>query len=190
MKKAFTLFTVLALASCGQMNTKEDDSKKLPTMTASASTKDWKTLDQGGYSIQYPSNWELISAPQSPLLFQIAGPTVSDTDASRPSINLVTEDLTGKNIDLDTYAKASLDEIKSAYKDAKMIENKKMTVGSTTYFKFLYTATISNTSAELEQWFRIDKEKAYVLSYITTPARYNEFKETSESMFTTFTVKN
>jgi len=190
MNKIFTLLTVVALASCGQMdNKKEDDAKKLPEVAAFSGTKDWKTLSQDNYSIQYPADWESESKTDG-TLFILKSPLESDSDKFRENINLVTEDLTGKGVDLDTYAKASLDQISAAYKDIKMIENKKMKVGSTEYYKFLYTASPDNVHMELEQWFRIDKEKAYVLTFaVESTAKYEKFKTVGENILSTFTVK-
>jgi hypothetical protein len=190
MNKIFTLLTVVMLASCGQMDSKkEDDTKKVPEVTAFTGTKDWKTLTQDNYSIQYPADWE-TEMQSSGTLFIIKSPLESDSDRFRENINLVTEDLTGKGVDLDTYAKASLDQLTAAYKGMKMIENKKIKVGSTDYYKFLYTASPDSVFMELEQWFRIDKEKAYVLTFaVESPAKYEKFKEVGENILSTFTVK-
>jgi len=188
MKKIFTFISVVMLASCGQMDSKKEaDVAATPAFTAPA---DWKTMQQENYSIQYPATWELSQPGQGGTLFQVVSPLESDSDKFRENINLVTEDLTGKNVDLDTYEKASLDQIKTAFQDFKMMEDKKIKVGAAEYYKIRYSASQGDTHMELEQWLRIEKEKAYILTFVVEKGKYDKFKDIGENILATFTVKN
>ncbi len=190
MKKIFTFISIVMLASCGQMDNKKEADTKQPAAIANTPVDDWKIIAKDNYSIKYPSTWELDTLKKGRSLFMVVSPLESDTDRYREAINLVTEDITGKGMDMDAYVNASITGIKSVFTDYNQIEGKKIQVGSVEYYKLHYTAKQNGNPIELEQWIRIDKDKAYILSFAMEYGKYNEHKEIGEKILSTFTIKN
>lgn len=177
------------LVACGQTNNTKD-TVQIPVIAVFNPTHDWKTLEQDNYSIKYPSNWELDQSGRGNTLFILMSPLELDSDRFRENINLVTEDLTGKGVDLEGYGNYSLNQVRTHFTDFKLLENKKMKVGSSDYYKLLYTASSNGMNIEIEQWLRIENEKAYVLTLALENGKYDKFKETGENIMSTFTIKS
>ncbi|HXP53066.1 MAG TPA: hypothetical protein VN922_24190, partial [Bacteroidia bacterium] len=170
MKKILPVIAILALASCGQNNeTKQAELAKMKTdsthkadsikLASSKFTapKDWQKIDQASYSIQYPSTWTLDQSSQSGVIFTCKSPLETPADNFQENVNMTTEDLTGRSMDLDAYSKASLEQIKSYFKDVAMIENKKVDDGFGGHEQIIYTASMDTMHLQVEQWYWIIK---------------------------------
>ena len=63
----------------------------------------WKSLTENSYSINYPGNWELNKSGQMGTSFILFSPLSSEQDQFKENVNLLIQDLTGYNLDLDKY---------------------------------------------------------------------------------------
>jgi|GEM_PF-676981 hypothetical protein len=204
MKKILPVIAVLALASCENNNSemkkaelakmRADSAHKADSIKSIAgkftAPKDWQKIDQASYSIQYPSTWTLDQNGQSGIIFTCKSPLESPTDNFQENVNMTTEDLTGRSMDLDAYSKASLDQIKGYFKDVSMIENKKVNDVFGGHAQIIYTASMDTMHLQVEQWYWIIKDKAYILTLTALNKTFPEYKEVGENIMSTFVVKN
>lgn len=190
MKKIYVILAVLSLNACGQQSGGDRKDASIPYTPAFTAPADWKTLAQDNYSIQYPSNWDIYSPPPANTLFDILAPMATDTDKFRVNINLVTEDLTGKNVaDLAAYSKASIEQVKAAMPGMIMNEDKDLKVGDIVYHEISYSVDQQGFKMQLEQWFRIADNKAYVLTLAALQTQYSGIKQLGENVLSTFKLK-
>ena len=94
-------FLLVPLFVCSQTTTKQVSDANTSTMKGIC-----KTFDQPNYSIQYPLSWNL-NQNQMGTSFIILSPMESEQDKFSENVNLVIQDMTGKDIDLDKYTKIS-----------------------------------------------------------------------------------
>ena len=107
MIKILSFVLLLSLFACGQASTKQNEDTKEPQADAG-----WKSFSQANYSIKYPATWELNQSGQMGTAFILFTPKESEKDDFRENINLLTQDLSGRNIDLSKYTEISESQIK------------------------------------------------------------------------------
>ncbi|HEY4786633.1 MAG TPA: PsbP-related protein [Bacteroidales bacterium] len=149
----------------------------------------WKMLDETSYTIQYPDSFELNKSGLMGTSFLILSKQVSPQDMFRENVNLVIEDLSAQNVGLDQYVKISEGQIKTMITNANILENKRIKDGDSEFHKFVYTGTQGQYNLKFEQYFRIIKKKAYVLTLTCEVDQFDKYKEVFEKVMNSFKVK-
>ncbi len=183
MKKIFLALLVFGMTACGQSN-KAGDVKE------QEAEKGWNTFAQANYAITYPSNWDLNQSGEMNTSFILFSPKENEKDNFRENVNLLIQDLTGKNIDLNTYTKISEEQIKTMATNSTLIESADVSSKSFTYHKIIYTSDQGIYHLKFEQYYWILNEKAYILTFTTEQTKFDSFKETGEKIMNSFTLNN
>jgi len=157
-------------------------------VTAQTNTA-WKKITQSNYSVEYPSNWELDQTGKMGAIFFMFAPLESADDKFRENVNLMIQDLTGRNIDLDKYTEISLDQIKTQAVNGKLIESKKLKDGSGEYQKLIYTSDQNGFHLKYEQLYYVKDNKAYLLTLTSEQNKFDEFKADGEKILNSFKLK-
>ncbi|MGP8213926.1 MAG: hypothetical protein ACLQQ4_00040 [Bacteroidia bacterium] len=179
MKKFLTCFLALSVAACGQVTNKQD----------STAFNGWKILDQSNYSISYPPTWELNQSGEIGTSFILFAPLESPQANFRSNINLVIQDLTGKDINLDKYTEISVGQVKTMITNSNLIESKRVKTGAGEYQHVIYTGDQGVFHLKYEQYYWVVNEKAYILTLTTELANYDGLKETGEKVLGSFMLK-
>ena len=116
MTKLLTFILLISVVACGQTTNKQDSGNKNPQTIS-----DWKTVDQLNYSIQYPPTWELNQSGQMGASFFLFSPLESDKDKFKENVNLLIQDLSGQNIDLNKYTEISEGQINTMVTNSTLI---------------------------------------------------------------------
>lgn len=190
MKKIILFFLSIALFSCNQGSDKPKTKTDGKESTAKKVDPGWKTLEENNYSVHYPAEWELNQKGQFGMLFILLSPPESSDDNFRENVNLVAEDLKGRKIDLDEYAKASEQQVRSIINNVSIKESKHMNNGSTEYHKLVYTGDQGLYSLQFEQHYFIKDNKAFVLTLTCLKDKFDQYKETGEGIMNSFELKN
>ena len=97
----FLKWTILSflLVACGQNNDKKGGVK--------TNGSHWETFSQNGYTIKYPDSWSLNKTGEMGTELVVSSQLTSKNDFFKENVNLVIQNLTGMNIDLDKYVKIS-----------------------------------------------------------------------------------
>jgi hypothetical protein len=157
---------------------------------SSQTNGDWKTLKESNYSIQYPATWELNQSGQMGTSFIVFSPLQSEQDNFKENVNLIIQDLTGKNIDLNNYTEISEGQIKTLATNSTLIESKRIKLGSGEYHKIIYTADQGIFHLKFEQYYWVTNDKAHVLTFTSEQSMFDSFKETGERILNSFMLKN
>ena len=155
-----------------------------------AAAEGWSVLDADGYSIQYPSGWELQQNGLGGTTFIILSPQVSSEDLFRENVNLLIQDLTGQNIDLNKYTAISENQIKTMITNGNIIESKRVVSGKNPYQKEIYTGDEGIYKLKFEQYYWILDNKAYVLTFTTEQTKFDTYKADGEKILSSFRLKH
>ncbi|NTV45153.1 MAG: hypothetical protein HGB11_01190 [Chlorobiales bacterium] len=166
--------------------TKTDDSVLSGKVSAGG---EWNTLEQEGYSIRYPSSWELNQSGLMGTTFFLFSPFESADDLFRENVNLMIQDLTGLNMDLNQYTEISEGQVKTLITNGVIIESKRIKIESGEYHKIIYTGDQGIYNLEYEQYYWIIGNKAYVLTFTGEQQKYAQYKETGEQILNSFVLK-
>lgn len=184
MKKVKSLglaILLFSLTACGQSTTKTD-----VTQHPTASENGWKTMNENGYSLQYPENWDLNKSGQMGMSFIILSGLTSEKDKFRENVNLMIQDLTGQNVSLDKYIQISEGQIRTMLTNAKLIESGRLNANNSQFHKFIYTSDQGIYKLQTEQYIWLRNEKAYILTLSCETDQYEKYKETGEKILNSF----
>jgi hypothetical protein len=153
-------------------------------------TADWKTLSAANYSIQYPADWELNQSGIMGTSFILFAPVTGPKDVFRENVNLMIQDVSAYNMDLDDFAKLSEEQIATMLTNAKIIENKRMGTGAAAYQRLEYTADQGQNHLRFIQYYWVvEKQKAYVLTFTGAQDQFAAFAAMGERIMRSFVIK-
>lgn len=184
MTKILTSILLLSIVSYGQTTTKQESGNNQPQ-----TINDWKTLDQSNYSIQYPSTWELDQSGQMGTSFILFSPLESDKDKFKENVNLLIQDVSGQNIDLNKYTEISEGQIKTMITNSALIESKRMKNDRGEYHKIIYSGDQGKFHLKFEQYYWVINDKAFVLTFTSEQGKFADFLEIGEKILNSFILK-
>ena len=185
MLKIAVVLSMLVLTSCSQ--NAQSDSKKTDVKTSNVPA-DWKTYSRDNYSIKYPGSWSL-KENQNVALFILFAPIDSAAPSFDANINLVIQDVKGKNIDLDKYTQISIDQVKANTSKDSILLNKKEQDSTGVYQHLIFSVEYQNTPLMWDQYYRVIDDKVYLLTLTTLPEQWNKSQKLGEQILSTFKVK-
>ena len=140
------------------------------------------------FSIEYPVNWKLNTSVQG-ALFAITSPLVTKEDKFSENVNLIIQDLSGMNIDLDKYVTLSKKQLllipKGEISESKRVKNKDYE-----YHKIAFKGFLENRNLKGKQMYIIRNEKAYVLTYTGVGNDYMLYEKYANEILNSFKLKN
>lgn len=149
-------------------------------------TEDWNTVKKDSYSIDYPKDWELNESGQMGTSFILFSPLASQKDEFKENVNLLIQDLTGYNLDLDGYVEISEGQIKTMMKNGKIMESKRVTNRTLDYQKVIYTGKQGIYNLKFEQYYWVVDNKAFVLTLTCEEPQFDDYKLIGEKILNSF----
>lgn len=174
------IFTVLMVIIACSQETNSSNTK---------SHKDWETLDGTDYSIQYPDSFNLDKTGQLGTLFFLFSNRTSQLDLFQENINLVVQDLSGQNIDLNKYVEISEEQIKTMLNDGKILASERLKNNSKELQRIIYTGKQGQLALKWLQYYWIENNKAYILTLTSEENQYDKYAPVSEEIMNTFIIK-
>jgi len=157
--------------------------------TTSTSEGDWLTLTGDNYTVEYPATWEPDQSGVMGASFILFAPLESDEDQFRENVNLLIQDLTGMEIDLDLFTAVSEDQIKTMVDNSTLIESVRIKSDSGDYQKIIYSGEQGTFHLKYEQYYWMINEHAYILTFTAEQDKFDAYKETGEHILNSFSFK-
>lgn len=174
----FSLILLSSIFACGQTNKQ-----------ARATDAGWKKYEATNYSIQYPREWELDVSGAMGALLILLSPVESDKDQFRENVNLIVQDLSGHDINLDKFAEISEGQIKTLITNSELIESKKMKNNSQEYHKIIYSGDQGVYHLKYEQYYWVKNNNAYILTLTCEINKFTDYLKTGEQILNSFMFK-
>ena len=184
MIKFLSSILLLSMVACGQATSKQSTDAKETLADAG-----WNTFSQANYSIKYPAAWELNQSGEMGTSFILFSPKESEQDDFRENINLIIQDLSGKNIDLNKYTEISEGQIKSMIANSNLIESKRIKNDSIEYQKIVYAGDQQTFHLKYEQYYWVINDMAYILTFTSEQTKFKDLQGTAEKMMNSFILK-
>ncbi|MFT4805631.1 MAG: hypothetical protein ACI9YE_002853 [Psychroserpens sp.] len=154
-----------------------------------AQTNDWNTLNEKNYSIEYPSDWELNKSGQMGTRFILFSQLTSKNDQFKENVNLIVQDLTGHNIDLNQYVEISENQIKTMITDGNIISSERVKKDEKEFQRVIYTGKQGIYDLQFEQYYWVENSNAYVLTLTCEITVFTDFKNTGEKILNSFEIR-
>ena len=117
-------------------------------------------MTKQNFSIDYPNTWELTENGQMGSSFVIFSPLKNEEDKFRENSNLIIQDLTGYNLDLEGYTKLSISQIESMINDGNVLSSETVKKGGKSHQKVVFTGTQGEFKLKFEQHYQIIENKS------------------------------
>jgi len=152
----------------------------------STQAQEWKTLKENNYEIQYPANWQLNQSGAMSTSFLFLSPLSSAEDQFQENVNLLIQDLSAHNLDLDAYSKLSTGQIETMMPGGKLISSERLKKNGQEFQKVVYLGTQGDFNLKFEQFYWVINNKAYVLTLTCEANQFDVYKQTGEKILTSF----
>jgi hypothetical protein len=172
MQKFILIFTVILLATAAF------------SQPATAVTN----YAKNNYKIQYPEVWRLDTSRLMGTELFIFAPLENSTDQFSENVNLLIQDLTGKNIDLQKYKEITDKQLTDMATDGKSIESAVVKKDNQSYYKTTYTMTQGKLKLKISSICFIKREKAYLVTFSAEADKYEQYRKAGEGILGSFGV--
>ena len=149
---------------------------------------DWKTVNDSNYTIEYPDNWELNKSGQMGTKFILFSKLSNSSDKFRENVNLIIQDLTGSNIELDKYVEISENQIKTLLTNGKIIESKRISDKEFEYHKMIYTGKQGVFDLKFIQYYWVLNNKAFVLTFTAEIDEFGNYAKIGKKIMDSFKI--
>lgn len=119
----------------------------------------------------------------------IFSPMESSEDQFRENVNLMIQDLSAYDLDLDSYTELSEQQVGTLFTDAKIIKSKRMKNQSQDYQMIIYNGGQGGAMYTFVQYYWVINDKAYVLTFTCEKDRYRAYKKMGLKIMNSFTLK-
>ena len=148
--------------------------------------KNIKTLNENGYSVQYPDSWDLDKSGKMGTSFILFSKPSSSQDQFRENVNLIVQDLSGQSINLDKYVEISEGQIKTMITNGNIISSKRIKSSGVEFQDVIFTGRQGIYDLKFEQYYWISKQKAYVLTLTCEINEFEYYKMTGQKILNSF----
>ncbi len=153
------------------------------------SDDEWLTIETKDYSIRHPKEWKQETNPQMGVEFILMTARTSDKDEFKENVNLVTQDLSNTNLDLEKYTAISEEQIMEGMQNAKIIKSERSTRHGETAQRLIYSGIYENRALKFEQYYWIKNNKVFVLTLTCETDQFDAYKEVGEEILKSFRLK-
>lgn len=149
----------------------------------------WKVFDSENFVISHPNNWDVDQSGQMGTSFMLFSPLTSKEDRFKENVNLIVQDLTGFNLDLDQFIQMSEEQIKTMLVDGKIITSKRLEEEGQDIHMLTFSGTQGVFDLEFDQLCFIKKEKAYIVTFTYEASEKEKYRELGTDILKSFRVK-
>jgi hypothetical protein len=148
----------------------------------------WENLITEKYSISYPSDWFLNQKGDMGTSFFIFTKLESKKDKFTENVNLLIQDLSLKELDLDKYTALSEKQIETLITKSKILESKRIKTDKLEFHKIIYSGDQGLLKLKFVQYYFVSKEKAYVLSFTCESKEFSKYIDKAEKIMNSFKI--
>jgi hypothetical protein len=159
-------------------------------MTLSVQGQDVKKIyNTVDFSIQFPLNWKLVTQINPQAVFVITSPITSDDNKFAENVNLITQNLKGMDMDLETYINLNKEAIVTI-PNAEIFESKKEKREGKEYHILIFKGNMDNMDLKVRQLYAIKNEVAYVLTFTVLEKEFTKHEKIGAEILDSFKLKN
>jgi len=155
------------------------------TSLAQSQSKEIAKKTTDNYAISYDNKYFLNDSGTNGSSFYIFLTEKPDSTNLRANINLVEQELTGKDFNLDKFLALTEKQIKQ-YGTILHSERKKK--NDRFYQEILFTLNLQGKNVKFLQYDYVVGNKAYVLTYTASEGSFEKSKQAAEEIMDTFTI--
>jgi hypothetical protein len=119
--------------------------------------------------------------------FVLFSTQVNENDLFRENVNLIEQDLSAYNFDLNQYIDLTLSQLTQMITNYELKSSKRVS-SSPEYHKLVYNGTQGQFNLTFTQHIWIIGTKAFVLTFTTEQSQFAKYQKTGESILNSFRI--
>jgi len=148
-----------------------------------------RTYNQAGYSINYPQNWTIDTSKRMADAVFFFSPLENAKDSFSENVNVMAQDLTGKNINLTAYKDLTEKQISTMAVNGRLIKSAiEQTPGGERYY-VEYQMTMNSNDLHIKSICYIRKNTAYLATFTAKTDSFDKYNGTGTEILKSFKVK-
>lgn len=152
-------------------------------------TDQWKTYQEQNFSIRYPPYYDIDTSGHMGMKFVLLASNSSQFDLFRENINLVIQDLSSANIDLDGFVDLSHQQINTMIQDSKIERSERMSDRNQLAFHLMVFSGVQfDYHLKWQQRYIIRGDHAYVMTFTAAIDEYENYLEEAERVMNTLVI--
>ena len=150
--------------------------------------KGLESIHKDGYTIEYPNNWEINESGMMGTSLLLFSNTSTESDTFRENVNIIVQDLSEYDLDLDSFTKLSEAQLKTMITDLKILKNIKLNNNKTEYQDIIYTGKQGKFDLKVKQRYCVINKKSFILTFTSEVNDYDQYISTVEKIFDSFEI--
>jgi hypothetical protein len=147
---------------------------------------DLSILNKAEFKISYPTNLKLDESGKNGMIFILLTDKSNSTDNFAENINLMTQDLSQLDINLDKYVQISEKQITDR---GKLFESKRIKKNRTEYQRLIYELYVNKFDLKFLQYYFVKNKKAYLLTFSCKKEEFEKYLKNIETVMKSFILK-
>ena len=149
------------------------------------------TYSTDDFSIQYPNDWQANDNGHIGTSIIMYAPTsTSEDDYFKENVNLMMQDVTEFDVDLEEYVDINLSQLKVTITNFEIISIREKTRDDLTYYQIFATGEQGEKNIKFKQHYWIVDDMAYVVSYTSETEVFDTNLPAAEKIMESFVIKN
>ena len=149
----------------------------------------WLDFSKDSFHLKYPENWFPVTSGKMGTVLFVFSPLENEEDKFSENINVIIQELSGREIDLAAYKKITETQIKEYATDPELYESTIVSSGKGEYYKVSYAMTQGKLRLKIISYCLIKNQKGYLITFGSEVAKYEQYKTISEEMLSSFSVE-
>ena len=149
----------------------------------------WVDFYKDSFHLKYPENWLPDTSGKMGTRLFVFSPLENEEDKFAENINVIIQELSGKDIDLIAYKKLTETQITEYATDPEMYESTIINSGKGEYYKVSYAMTQGKLRLKIISYCLIKNQKAYLITFGSEVDKYEKYKTISEEILNSFSVQ-
>ena len=142
------------------------------------------------YKIEYPATWRTDTSGVMGTDAVFLAPLENESDKFSENINIMIQDLTGQNIDLEKYKQITDKQLADLATEPQVFESLIVKTIDKEYFRVTYAITQNKFRLRITSICFIKNEKAYLVTYTAEFDKYDQYKTTAQAILNSFRLTN
>lgn len=132
-----------------------------------------RLIETDAFKVACPAGWTSDLSGKMGSLFFLIAPFESNEDKVQENVNLMKEDLTGRDYSLEEYTDFSIEQVKQVFEKVTLEKKEKVRLNDQETILAVYQVKQGELEFYLSQYFMFIKTNAYVLTLTAEPNNEN-----------------
>jgi len=144
------------------------------------------------FIMRYPQSWEMNTLKDMEVMSPVVknevaflSPLENKDDKFRENVNVVVEDLSGRQLDSEQYAKAADAAWLKYDNTSKIVDFQKTNLNG----EVAYYTIMENDKLKFKQYKLVKDNKAFVITFTSEPDKFDDFLNIADNIIQSFELK-